>query len=320
MKVSIIIPDNVLASGLMGVIDVLHVANTLARRPIFEWQLVSLTTDTVHASQGMVFESCTPLAGIQSCDAMIWVGSQYLGQQALWQQCQQIAPLKLHITKLIEQSEVVLAGCTGVSYLAKSGVLNDIKLTSSWWLKTFYAKYFPHLNVSQEAIYIHDDKFITSGAVQCYFPMMLYFIQQVLGEQFADDVASWLAIPKSRESQLSFMACHAFELHQDRKLLALQHYIKQSLSDDLTLPVLADRLCVSERTLIRRFNKHVGLSPSAYVRLARLERAKQLLRSTEHRFDAIGELVGYQDLSALNKQFKAQYGQSMKQWTASERE
>ncbi|WP_273542009.1 helix-turn-helix domain-containing protein [Pseudoalteromonas citrea] len=77
---------------------------------------------------------------------------------------------------------------------------------------------------------------------------------------------------------------------------------------------MAKRLYVCERTLIRRFHKHVGLSPSAYVRLARLEKTKFLLRSTTDNFDIISAHVGYQDANALNKQFKAQYGTSMVQW------
>ena len=314
MNVLLICPDNVLASGLTGIIDVLNIANRLNKKKLFEWQITSLSGRTLYSSQSTLVQTDVALHDVHACDVMIWIGSQFEGREKLWQHCRQVIPHKKHIQWLTAQSNYVLACCTGVSYMAMSDVLKDQRLTSCWWLKTFYNQYFPDLRVSQEAVYIQDGKFITAGAVQCYFPMMLHFIRQIAGQPLCEQLTAWLAMPTSYTSQSPFMVCNAFEQHSDIKLLELQHYIKDALNESLTVAVLARRLYVSERTLIRRFHKHVGLSPSAYVRLARLEKTKFLLRSTTDNFDIISTHVGYQDANALNKQFKVQYGTSMMQF------
>ena len=107
------------------------------------------------------------------------------------------------------------------------------------------------------------------------------------------------------------MVSHALEHHTDEKLLALQQEIKHSPGKQLGVAELAKKLCVSERTLIRRFHKHIGLSPSGYVRLVRLEYVKHCLITTNLSLTQISDYVGYRDPQALNKQFKYQYGKTM---------
>ncbi|NOU49324.1 helix-turn-helix domain-containing protein [Pseudoalteromonas sp. JBTF-M23] len=310
-QVAIICPDNALATGITGVIDILNVANTINKKKIFSWYLVGVHDKQVITSQGLVLPCDKKLAELDKVDVMLWIGSQFRGHQKLWRDCQTYVPLAQHIKQLAQHSEHVIATCTSVSYLAVSGFLDSYQVTSSWWLKSFYQRYFPQLKVSQEKIYLQDGKVLTSGAAQSYFSMMVYFIAQTCGSELAEELSSWLAIPKLSVSQSSYMHVGAFELHQDERLLSLQNYIKAHLSQALTLNSLAKQLSVSERTLIRRFQKQVGLSPSHYVRLARLEKAKQLLRTTRMNINEVAWQVGYQDLGSFNRVFKDQYGQTL---------
>ncbi|CAH9058119.1 HTH-type transcriptional regulator CdhR [Pseudoalteromonas holothuriae] len=310
-EVAIICPNNALATGITGVIDILNVANTLAGKQIFSWQLVGIEERKVFTSQGLVLPCDKKLAELDRVDVMLWVGSQFQGSQSLWKSCQAYKPFKAHIVQLSEQSEHVIATCTAVSYLATSGFLDDYKVTSSWWLKSFYQRYFAQLNVSQEKIFLRDGKVLTSGAAQCYFSMMVYFVEQTCGAALADELSSWLAIPQLLTSQQSYMQIGAFEMHRDERLLSLQNYIKKNLSDALTLDTLAQQINLSERTLIRRFQKQVGLSPTQYVRLARLEYAKRLLRTTRMSVNEVAWQVGYQDVGSFKRVFKAQYGKTI---------
>ncbi|MBD1582752.1 GlxA family transcriptional regulator [Pseudoalteromonas sp. S16_S37] len=313
-QVAIICPDNALATGITGVIDILNVANTISKKRLFSWYLVGVHDKQVTTSQGLVLPCDKKLADLDNIDVMLWIGSQFQGHQKLWRDCQTYAPLKQHINHLAQRSEHVIATCTSVSYLAVSGFLDGYQVTSSWWLKSFYQRYFPQLKVSQEKIYLQDGKVLTSGAAQSYFSMMVHFIGRTCGADLAEELSSWLAIPKLSLSQNSYMHIGAFELHQDERLLSLQNHIKANLSEALTLDSLAEHLSVSERTLIRRFQKQIGLSPSQYVRLARLEKAKQLLRTTRMNVNEVAWQVGYQDLGSFNRVFKEQYGRTLAEY------
>ncbi|WP_105168387.1 GlxA family transcriptional regulator [Pseudoalteromonas sp. T1lg23B] len=314
--VAIICPDRALATGITGVIDIFNVANTLAKKPLFSWQLVGIETNKVRTSQGLEMTCDVKLADLHHADVMLWIGSQFEGQQKLWHACQVFAPYREQIHRLAQNSEYTIATCTSVCYLATSGFLDPYHVTSSWWLKAFYQRYFPQLKVSQEKVYLQDGKVITSGAAQCYFPMMLHFIRQTCGIELADELASWLAIPELTTSQQPYMQIGAFELHQDERLLALQNYIKNNLSETLTVDLMAKQLSVSERTLIRRFQKQIGLTPANYVRLARLEKAKQLLRTTRMNTNDIAWQLGYQDIGSFNRIFKEQYGKTLNEYRA----
>ena len=66
---------------------------------------------------------------------------------------------------------------------------------------------------------------------------------------------------------------------------------------------IADSMCVSERTLRRRFYKCVGMSIHDYVIQNRLQTAIHLLSSTDLSITEIADKLGYRDISYFSRQF-----------------
>lgn len=64
-------------------------------------------------------------------------------------------------------------------------------------------------------------------------------------------------------------------------------YIETHTGDDLSLPVLAKYVGYSEYHLSRKFKQEMGISISAYIRYARVERAKFLLANTKYSISQI---------------------------------
>lgn len=73
---------------------------------------------------------------------------------------------------------------------------------------------------------------------------------------------------------------------------------------------LARRLGVSKFHLLRSFSKHVGLTPNDYLNRVRIERAVELLRTTELSIEHIAEQVGYSTGSYFIKVFFKLTGQT----------
>ena len=69
---------------------------------------------------------------------------------------------------------------------------------------------------------------------------------------------------------------------------------------------LFSKACVSStwRTLLRRFQEAVGVSPIQYTQQLRVERAKALLESTLLSMEDITARCGYEDVSTFSKTFK----------------
>ncbi len=313
MRIVLVCPPKVFASALTGVIDILNVANQVLGRSFFSWKIAALTSELeVVSSQGLKIQCDSTLADLQDYDAMIWVGAHYSGHSALWQQCMQVKEALRGLNDVHRHCRFHLAGCCGVAYLASTGLLDKHQITASWWLAPFFAKYFPHIDFKSDEIVFRSNDVYTAGAAHSYLHLILTFISDRVGKEVAEQIASWLAIPQKFSNQNQFIRLSVLQNHSDKQVKAVQRLIDENLQDSLTLKRLAESVYMSERTLIRRFKQHVGLTPIDYVRLVRLEKSRYLLASSELSQEQIAYQVGYQDPQALARQFKKHFQMSMK--------
>ena len=73
------------------------------------------------------------------------------------------------------------------------------------------------------------------------------------------------------------------------------HAKRRILIQILNMASLADQLGISPVTLAVEFKNETGISPSDYLAVVRLERAKELLRTTDQLVKQVSEAVGYED-------------------------
>jgi len=72
--------------------------------------------------------------------------------------------------------------------------------------------------------------------------------------------------------------------------------------------ILAAKLGVGERHLLRLFSKHLGASPSQVARTARVQRAKRMLDTTDMPMSQIALAAGFASLRRYNAVFSEIYG------------
>ncbi len=88
------------------------------------------------------------------------------------------------------------------------------------------------------------------------------------------------------------------------RLQEILSYIEENLADQISLASLAEHLRMSKYHFSRYFRKYIGMSPIKYLNLARVQRAKGLLRRDDLTIREIAYRVGYDDLGALLRNFK----------------
>ena len=76
----------------------------------------------------------------------------------------------------------------------------------------------------------------------------------------------------------------------------------------LSVPQLAARLFLSPNHFSQRFTREVGVSPAAFIRRLRLEKARALLRETDWPLSRIAEATGFADAAHLARSFRGCYG------------
>ncbi|MBQ8639034.1 MAG: helix-turn-helix transcriptional regulator [Lachnospiraceae bacterium] len=92
-------------------------------------------------------------------------------------------------------------------------------------------------------------------------------------------------------------------------------YMKENFqSPDLNMTSLAEYLEISPVTLAVEFKNGVGMSPSDYLAVLRLERAKQLLRETTMLVKEVSQAVGYEDDHVFMRRFKKYVGMTPGQY------
>ena len=88
----------------------------------------------------------------------------------------------------------------------------------------------------------------------------------------------------------------------------LADYIEHHLQQEITLGTLAQLASLSEYHMARMFRASFGMPPSAWIAARRIERARQLLKSTELPLQQIADACGYADLSHFSHRFRDSVG------------
>jgi AraC-like DNA-binding protein/quercetin dioxygenase-like cupin family protein len=75
--------------------------------------------------------------------------------------------------------------------------------------------------------------------------------------------------------------------------------------EPLTVPQLAALMFLSPSRFTEIFTQHVGVSPAAYIRRLRLQRAQTLLRTSTYSITTIAQQVGFGDSAQFTRAFQA---------------
>ncbi|MCY9693581.1 helix-turn-helix domain-containing protein [Paenibacillus alginolyticus] len=90
--------------------------------------------------------------------------------------------------------------------------------------------------------------------------------------------------------------------------------IESEYNTDLSLESLAERIYLSPSYLSYLFKKQKGISINKFITLYRMERAKELLRSSNRKIVDIGLDVGYSNFPYFSSLFKNHYGKTPSQF------
>ena len=84
--------------------------------------------------------------------------------------------------------------------------------------------------------------------------------------------------------------------------------IEKNLHKELTLSELADKVGYNKTYLVKKTKLLWGMSPMQYVNSVRLEKAKQLLSSTDMSITEIAESIGFKCIHYFSRNFKRNVG------------
>jgi AraC-like DNA-binding protein len=97
-------------------------------------------------------------------------------------------------------------------------------------------------------------------------------------------------------------------------IIEILTYMKEHLSDELTIEEIADHFGYSKYHFSREFKKHTGFSASDYLSSLKIEKAKQELLKKDHSITNSSFDVGYSSLGTFSTTFTKKTGLSPREY------
>lgn len=209
---------------------------------------------------------------------------------------------------------ILATACIGSFVLAKTNLLNGKKATTHWAYEDKFIKEFPSVLVDTDKILIDEKDIITAGGVNAYIDLCLYIIEKAHSNRTATQLANLMVIDKGRDSQKSYKSFSTIYLYDDEEIKTSIEWMKENLQEQISVLTLAKMIHTTEKTYTRRFNKAINKSPIQYLKTLRIEKAKELLISTNKSFSDITFEVGYFDENSFRKYFKKETSLNPKEY------
>ena len=199
--------------------------------------------------------------------------------------------------------------CSGAFALAAAGLLDGARVTTHWAVAAALAAAFPDVTVDEDAIHIRDGKVRTAAGVTAGLDLALALVEEDLGRDIAMRVASQLVMFFKRPGgQLQFSRKGDAVPAGRSALQDVQRWVAANPALDHSVAELAKRLDVSPRHFSRMFHAEVGMTPAAWVEVARVEAARRLLEDGQATPKQVAACCGFVDVDVLRRAFQRRVG------------
>jgi transcriptional regulator GlxA family with amidase domain len=197
----------------------------------------------------------------------------------------------------------VASVCTGAFLLAAADLLNGRRAATHWRHCAELASRHPAIRVEADPIYVRDGSVWTSAGVTAAIDLALALVEEDAGRALSLAVARHLVMFLKRPGgQAQFSTVLSLQGAEDR-FGDLHAWMSGRLNGDLSLPALARKAGMSERSFSRHYAQSTGLTPARAVERLRVEAARRLLSDTRLPVKRIAARCGFGSEETLRRSF-----------------
>jgi len=201
------------------------------------------------------------------------------------------------------RAQRIASVCSGAFLLAEVGLLDGRRVVTHWARCDELANRYPKLCVETDPIFVRDGAIWTSAGVTAGIDLALALVEEDLGRSVALDVARELVVFVKRPGgQSQFSAMLSMQKADDR-FGELHAWMTAHLASDLSVPTLARRLHMSERSFMRHYKAETGRTPARAVEQLRVEAAQRLLGETSWPVKRIATRCGFGSEESMRRSF-----------------
>ncbi|WP_276122053.1 GlxA family transcriptional regulator [Pararhizobium qamdonense] len=303
MRIVIFVPKDVHSLEIAGLMDVFAEANARVGKAFYEVAIVAAHEGAIRCASGLTilpdyaFDAYPNKPDTVLVAGSVGVPHPSVGQVLDW------------LVNTAAQARRYGSVCTGAFVLGEAGLLKGRRVTTHWQFASLLAERFPQARVEGDRVFIRDGAMITSAGSSAAIDLGLFLVEEDLGREIALYVARRLVVFLKRPGDQSQFSVHLAAQAIDRsRLHNVQQYVLNHPASDLSITVLANIAAMSSRNFTRVFSQEVGISPSDYVELTRIDVARFLLEGSRLSIASIAEKSGFGSARAMRHAFLSHVG------------
>ena len=301
--ITILLLERFAMIAFSSTVEPLREANWVAGRQVFDWKVLSHDGQPVRASNGLAIQVDGSISDMPDASTVI-VCSSFDPQ--LYTTPRIIAWLR----RLDRRGAYLGAVETGAYVLARAGLLDDCRATIHWENNEGMMRQFPKVQLTGHIFEVDGKRFSASGAAAA-MDMMLHLISTCVGREIALGVAEEFIYNRMRPAKVlqrlpTSERMGATKPRLKRLLTRLDAHVDQRLD----VAQMAAPEGVSEREVRRLFQHDLAISPKAYHRSLRLQKARSMLQQTDLPVSEVALRLGFSSSSDFCRAFRREFGVS----------
>jgi transcriptional regulator GlxA family with amidase domain len=289
--------------SVISAIEPLRVANRMIGREVYQWQIVSEDGDPVKASNGLIMQTQSRVGEGDLPDyTFICAGLSLVARYP--------TRLSAFINRRYAAGVTLGAISMGTIFLARAGILRDVRCTIHWEGQPAFSEEFPDIYLTR-AIYEIDNKIMSCAGGMSSFDLLIAIIARDHDEAVLRSIANQLQLDRIRTGTFlqSRGAASVSEIAPKQLRNAID-LLSENMEHPLSLDSLAKAVGASRRTLERLFLRFTKMTPSKYCKTQRLERAHDLLLHSNMPILDLAVATGFRSGSYFSYCFSEHYGMS----------
>lgn len=261
--------------GVAAATEPLFVANWLAQRAVFEWQLISIDGEPVRASNGRLVAVDGDIGAAEDCRSVFVLASFDPHRGARERRVQ--SWLKRRAKFGVEMVGIE----NGSLLLAEAGLLNGHDVAVHWDNIAGFQEHYPKTRAVMQ-LYARSGGRITCAGAAAILDLMVAWIGWHADSDLGSEVAEHLLLGRPRPAQTGQRSgARPQPAGSDAAVARAQAIMRAHIEEPLACRDIARRAGLSLRQLERRFRQELHCSLLQQYRQIRMAKAHQLLQQTQ---------------------------------------